>query len=118
MTTSGSTISTHVLDTAYGKPAPGVRVTLERLTQHGDGDVIGAGTTDDDGRARSLLAAGKVLAEGVYRLRFDTDAYLGRDGRQSFFPDVSITFRVGAEPQHYHVPLLLSPFGYTTYRGS
>jgi 5-hydroxyisourate hydrolase len=121
MTTSGgesSTISTHVLDTALGKPASGVRVMLERVIQHGEGDVIGAGVTDDEGRARNLLTGGKPLAEGVYRLRFDTDGYFARDGRQTFFPDVTITFRVGPALQHYHVPVLLSPFGYTTYRGS
>jgi 5-hydroxyisourate hydrolase len=115
---SGGTITTHVLDTSLGAPAQGVRVSLERVMQHGEGDVIGSGVTDADGRANALLGAGRSLAEGVYRLRFDTDAYFARDGRATFFPDVSITFRVGREAQHYHVPLLLSPFGYSTYRGS
>lgn len=115
---SGSTLSTHVLDTAAGTPARGVRVSLEHVLQHGEGDVIGSGVTDDDGRAKNLLGAGRALAEGIYRLRFDTDAYFARDGRTTFFHDVSITFRVSGQPQHYHVPLLLSPFGYTTYRGS
>ena len=113
-----TTISTHVLDTSLGVPGRGVRVSLERVDAHGDGEVIGAGVTDGDGRAKNLVGAGKTLGEGVYRLRFDTAAYFARDGRESFFPDVSITFRVGAAALHYHVPILLSPFGYTTYRGS
>ena len=113
-----TTISTHVLDTSLGLPGRAMRVSLERVDAHGDGTVIGAGVTDDDGRARNLVGAGKTLDEGIYRLRFDTAAYFARDGREGFFPDVSITFRVGAAAQHYHVPLLLSPFGYTTYRGS
>jgi 5-hydroxyisourate hydrolase len=113
-----TTVSTHVLDTSLGVPGRGMRVTLERVDAHGDGEVIGAGVTDDDGRAKNLVGAGKTLNEGIYRLRFDTAAYFSRDGRESFFPDVSITFRVGAAAQHYHVPILLSPFGYTTYRGS
>ena len=113
----GGTITTHVLDTSTGMPAQGVRVSLERVMQHGEGEVIGSGVTDSDGRAKSLLGS-RSLAEGVYRLRFDTDAYFARDRRATFFPDVSITFRVGKDAQHYHVPLLLSPFGYSTYRGS
>jgi 5-hydroxyisourate hydrolase len=115
---TGSTISTHVLDTSTGMPARGMRVSLEHVIQHGEGDVLGSGVTDDDGRAKNLLSAGRTLGDGVYRLRFDTAGYFARDGRTAFFPDVSITFRVGNEAQHYHVPLLLSPFGYTTYRGS
>lgn len=112
-----TTISTHVLDTSLGRPGRGMRVSLERVDAHGDGEVIGAGITDDDGRAKNLVG-GKTLDEGIYRLCFDTAAYFSRDGRESFFPDVSVTFRVGPVAQHYHVPVLLSPFGYTTYRGS
>jgi 5-hydroxyisourate hydrolase len=115
---SGGMITTHVLDTALGTPARGVRVSLEHVDPHGDGDVIGAGVTDDDGRARNLIGPGKSLGAGIYRLRFDTAPYFARDGRDSFFADVSISFHVGASPQHYHVPILISPFGYTTYRGS
>lgn len=113
-----TTISTHVLDTSLGLPGRGIRVSLERVDAHGDGEVIGAGVTDDEGRARNLVGAGKTLGEGIYRLRFDTAAYFTRDGRESFFPYVSVSFRVGPVTQHYHVPLLLSPYGYTTYRGS
>ena len=97
-----STLSTHVLDTATGRPAAGVVVRLESR----DGDVLDQGTTDDDGRIGSL---GGELSLGAYVLRFET---LG-----VFFPEVVIVFTV-ADERHHHVPLLLSPFGYSTYRGS
>jgi len=95
-----------------------MRVSLERVDAHGDGTVIGAGVTDDDGRARNLVGAGKTLDEGIYRLRFDTAAYFAASSRDTLYPEVTIIFRVTGDVQHYHVPLLLSPFGYTTYRGS
>ena len=98
-------ITTHVLDTAKGSPAAGVPLVLTRGR-----DVIFAGVTDGDGRARLLDRA----VAGTYRLTFDTGAY-NPDG---FFPEAVIVFRVEDEQQHYHVPLLLSPFGYSTYRGS
>lgn len=98
-------ISTHVLDTAKGKPAAGVKVTLTM------GDrVIFEGATDNDGRARMVDRPER----GTYRLTFDTGAY-NPDG---FFPEATIVFRIENVEQHYHVPLLLSPFGYSTYRGS
>lgn len=98
-------ITTHVLDTATGRPAAGMRLVLRR----GD-DVLFEGTTDNDGRAR-LLATGEA---GEYALTFDTGAY----NPGGFFPQVIIYFRVENPEQHHHVPLLLSPFGYSTYRGS
>ena len=98
-------ITTHVLDTSRGKPAASLRIVLRR----GD-DVLFDGKTDDDGRARLLDRA----EPGVYALTFDTGAY-NPDG---FFPTVTIEFRIVNPDQHYHVPLLLSPFGYSTYRGS
>jgi 5-hydroxyisourate hydrolase len=113
-----STISTHVLDTALGKPAAGVSVSLERIGSRGAATQLGAGTTDSDGRLRTLLAAGGSLEPGDYRLRFDTAAYLARAGHPIFYPAVSVDFRVAQGGAHYHVPLLLSPFGYSTYRGS
>lgn len=106
-----STISTHVLDTALGRPAQGIRVTLEQ-----GADIIGTGVTDADGRVPEIRS-GASLPGGVYRLRFLIADYFARDGRDCFYPEVTINFRVGAE-DHYHVPLLVSPFGYTTYRGS
>jgi 5-hydroxyisourate hydrolase len=113
-----STISTHVLDTALGRPAAGVSVSLERIDASGAATPLGAGTTDSDGRVRTLLAAGGSLAQGDYRLRFDTAAYLAHAGHTIFYPAVSVDFRVAETGAHYHVPLLLSPFGYSTYRGS
>lgn len=102
-------LSTHVLDTARGRPASGVGV---RLTRAADGTVLAEGTTDDDGRLR-LPGAG--TEQGVYRLTFDTGAYLGPD---AFFPEVTVVFTITDPRAHHHVPLLLSPYGYSTYRGS
>jgi len=112
-----STISTHVLDTALGRPAGGVAVTLARVAEDG-AHPLGAGTTDADGRVRDLLAPGAALGAGTYRLRFLVAAYFAASGRSAFYPEVAITFVVGDATEHYHVPLLLSPFGYSTYRGS
>lgn len=78
--------------------------------------LVGQGSTDDDGRIRELVAG--ALEAGTYRLTFHTDAYFQAQGRESFYPEVVVTFRVRAPGEHYHVPLLLSPFGYSTYRGS
>lgn len=111
-----SPITTHVLDTARGRPAAGVPVSLYRGTDGGWTE-IAEGETDADGRVSDLLKAGS-LEPGPYRIDFDVDAYQGSVGASSFYPAVSITFRVGATDEHYHVPLLLSPFGYSTYRGS
>jgi 5-hydroxyisourate hydrolase len=107
-------ITTHVLDTSLGQPAAGVPVTLD--IADGDGwRRIGAGTTDGDGRLRSLFPDDAPRVAGTYRLRFDTGAYFA--GRPCFYPFVEIAFLV-VKPGHHHVPLLLSPFGYSTYRGS
>ena len=113
-----STISTHVLDTSLGKPAAGVAVKLERVNADGGVTIAGVGTTDGDGRLRDLLPEGQTLVRGDYRLRFDTGAYFAATGRESFYPWVSVEFRVTESTGHYHVPLLVSPFGYSTYRGS
>lgn len=108
-----SAITTHVLDTSRGRPAAGVPVRLEHA-----GTVLGSGVTDADGRLRDLLPAGQPLAPGVYRLVFDTGAYFGERETEAFYPHVAIDFHVRDGAQHYHVPLLLNPFGYSTYRGS
>jgi 5-hydroxyisourate hydrolase len=113
-----STISTHVLDTALGKPAAGVPVSLDRVDSAGILTQIGAGVTDLDGRLRNLLPVGLSLDPGDYRLHFDTAAYLSRARQAVFYPTVSVDFRITESGSHYHVPLLLSPFGYSTYRGS
>jgi 5-hydroxyisourate hydrolase len=112
-----SPITTHVLDTSLGKPAGGIDVALARQAGTTWSD-LGHGTTDPDGRARSLLPDASKLVAGVYRLVFDTGAYFKAQGRPTFYPAVTIVFEVSEPDQHHHVPLLLSPFGYTTYRGS
>jgi 5-hydroxyisourate hydrolase len=111
-----SAITTHVLDTAQGQPAAGIQVTLERSDTTGVFSPAGSGTTDEDGRIRTLLEGS--LVPGTYRLRFETGPYFAAAGVTPFHPVVEITFAVRDARQHYHVPLLLSPFGYTTYRGS
>jgi 5-hydroxyisourate hydrolase len=107
-----SAITTHVLDTSIGQPARHVAIALSNA----DGDVIGRGQTDQDGRCRDLLP--EPLATGRYRISFDVAAYFLARGIHSFYPVVHIDFEVFDAAQHYHVPLLISPFGYSTYRGS
>lgn len=106
-----STISTHVLDTSIGQPARGVRVTLEQGS-----DILRSGVTDSDGRVAEIRG-GEPLDAGVYRLRFLVLEYFAAAGRECFYSEITVNFRV-VEDEHYHVPLLLSPFGYSTYRGS
>jgi len=108
-------ITTHVLDTSRGKPANGVRVTLERRTPDGSWSPISHGETDDDGRLRSLTP--DSIEKGTYRLTFDIGTYFREHHIDTFYPEAIITFNV-ADGAHYHVPLLLSPWGYSTYRGS
>lgn len=109
-------ITTHVLDTAAGRPGKGIAIDLELLV-NGAWQAIGSGVTDDDGRLRTLTPPGPV-APGVYRIRFATGAYHSAEGETGFFPVVEIQFNVIDGAQHYHVPLLLSPYSYSTYRGS
>lgn len=110
-----SAVSTHVLDTAVGRPAAGVPVVLERLVGL-DVEPVATATTDADGRAGAL--GPDVLAGGIYRLTFDTSAYFALTGRPTFYPNVAVSFHLDASTGHHHVPLLLSPFAYSTYRGS
>ena len=112
-----SQITTHVLDVSRGKPASGVSVLLEIHTAAGSWKELGKGATDADGRLKSLLAPGK-LESGTYRLTFDTAAYFTERRIESLYPKVDIIFEVRNAQEHYHIPLLLSPFGYSTYRGS
>jgi 5-hydroxyisourate hydrolase len=109
-------LSTHVLDTARGRPAAGVRVVLERRSGGGWEHLVSA-ETDDDGRVGGLVPGGE-LAAGVHRLTFATGEWAAAAGAESFFPEVAVVFEVTAPDEHHHVPLLLSPFGYSTYRGS
>jgi 5-hydroxyisourate hydrolase len=112
-----STLSTHVLDTSIGRPAAGVAVTVERR-ESGTWLRIGRARTDADGRCQNLLPEGVALQQASYRLNFDSGSYFGTLGIACFYPYVSIVFDVRDEQQHHHVPLLISPFGYSTYRGS
>lgn len=111
-----SQISTHVLDTSSGLPAAGVGVALS--VREGETWLeVGRGETDADGRHKTLLGA-RALAVGVYRLVFDTGAYFARLGVESFYPEAAIVFEIRDAGRHHHVPLLLAPYGYSTYRGS
>lgn len=112
-----SPITTHVLDTSLGRPAAGVAVVLE-ASEAGGWRELGRGRTDGDGRCRALLPEGASLGRGAHRLVFETGAYFAARGVASFHPSVVVVFEVREPSQHHHVPLLLSPFGYTTYRGS
>jgi 5-hydroxyisourate hydrolase len=110
-------ITTHVLDVSLGRPAAGVPVVLA-VEEVGTGwKQIGRGATDKDGRLRDLLGESK-LVEGTYRLTFDTHTYFADRKVTALYPQVSIVFSVRNTAEHHHIPLLLSPFGYSTYRGS
>lgn len=112
-------ISTHVLDTARGRPAVGVPVVLMAVgADPSSAHEIARATTDADGRARDLGPGGMDLRAGTYRLTFDTARYFAALGVESFYPEVAVTFVVVDASQHYHVPLLLSAYGYSTYRGT
>jgi 5-hydroxyisourate hydrolase len=112
-------ITTHVLDLSIGKPAAGVRVVLASIID-GERRTIASAVTDADGRIRDLLPASAKLNAAIYDLTFETGAYFTTRGVPAppFHPRVIVTFEITDPAQHYHVPLLISPFGYTTYRGS
>lgn len=112
-----SPLTTHVLDTARGQPAAGLAVHLEVRGARGRFKSLARGVTDANGRITDLLPAG-LLKRGVYRLTFATTAYFREARLSGFYPSVTILFQVREPREHYHVPLLLSPFGYSTYRGS
>ena len=114
------TLSTHVLDATTGRPAAGVRVLLERWSADAWAPV-GSGLTGPDGRldgrGGGWLPAGEP-ARGVYRITFSSGSYFADRGTASFYPEITVAFEVSSPGEHYHVPLLLSPFAYSTYRGS
>ncbi|MFP5316514.1 MAG: hydroxyisourate hydrolase [Actinomycetes bacterium] len=112
---SRSHITTHVLDTGTGRPAVGVSARLDRQTPDGWQEVA-EGTTNDDGRITSL--GPEALEAGTYRIDFETGSYFAAANTETFFPSVSLIFELTDPAQHYHVPLLISPFAYSTYRGS
>ncbi len=117
-----SQITTHILDTAQGKPASGVKVELYQGAASDQSEnpwlLIGDGVTDADGRVSDLLARAAALPAGDYQLRFHIGDYYRAANTPCFYPRVEITFSIVGDGQHYHVPLLLNPFGYSTYRGS
>ena len=113
-----SGITTHILDVSIGQPAAGVAVKLDRQAGDGGWVPVGVARTDGDGRARDLVTDGKSMMVAIYRLTFDVGQYFSARAIESFYPEVTIVFSVSDASQHYHVPLLLSPFGYSTYRGS
>ena len=113
-----SPITTHVLDTTRGRPADGMVVVLEFWERGETWKTLARGKTDGDGRITNLLSPSHVLVPGVYRLMFDTGTYFHNCEVPYFYPCVPVMFEVKDPAQHYHVPLLLNPFGYGTYRGS
>jgi len=112
-----SQITSHILDTSLGKPAEGVSITL---TQQHDDDwqLLGQGTTNSDGRVADLVNTDTVLPGGIYKLTFSLQDYYRASSQRTFYPYVDVVFEIEDGGQHYHVPLLLNPFGYSTYRGS
>ena len=118
-----SQITTHILDTAIGKPAANVPVQLEQNIDAESGPKwaeLGSGVTDENGRIGNLLDNSTGLTAGDYRLRFDSKAYFNSQSQQGFYPYVEIVFSINESQrdEHFHIPLLISPFGYSTYRGS
>ncbi|CAN5601953.1 hydroxyisourate hydrolase [soil metagenome] len=113
-----STISTHILDTAYGKPANGVAVYLESQNNDESWEQLAHAWTDEEGRVKPFFLLEEPLPAGTYRLVFDIEAYFSALDIGCFYPQVCVVFTIREEPQHYHIPLLISPFGYSTYRGT
>lgn len=112
-------LTTHVLDTGREGPAPGVEVTLQRVDDAGDTETITQGVTNDDGRLEDPLLGPDEMEPGTYQLLFDVGSYYESvDSSSSFLDTVPVRFIIADPEEHYHVPLLLSPGGYTTYRGS
>lgn len=112
-----SQITTHILDTSKGKPAEGVPVLIEKTVHQHHWQEISKGVTNSDGRIPNLVPNGIVLEPGIYRLVFYTGEYYKTHHSRTFYPYVTIVFETH-DTSHYHVPLLLNPYGYSTYRGS
>lgn len=113
-----STISTHILDVSRGAPAGGVAVHLDMQNTNETWTELSHAWTDDDGRVKPFFLVEEALLGGTYRLVFDTEPYFSGLNQEYFYPQVTVVFRIDDEAQHYHVPLLISPYGYSTYRGS
>ncbi|MBX5482352.1 MAG: hydroxyisourate hydrolase [Myxococcaceae bacterium] len=113
-----STLSTHVLDVSLGRPAANLPILLEAQIGATGWKELARGVTNADGRIKDFLPSGTSLSAGVYRLTFDTAAYFASKKTRGFYPYVQVVFEIAEAGEHYHVPLLLSPFGFSTYRGS
>ena len=113
-----STITSHVLDTERGRPAAAVPVRLEMQSADQSWKTLAKALTDSDGRVKDLLPMDAQLALGTYRIIFDTAAYFFSQNTPGFYPEVAVVFVVRNPGERYHIPLLLSPYGYSTYRGS
>lgn len=111
-------ITTHVLDTSLGRPADGLYVELDTRTDETTWRNLSKGVTDSDGRVNNLMPEDSRLVPGIYRITFDTRAYFRGKNVDTFYPSVIIMFEIKDPASHYHVPLLISPYGYSTYRGS
>jgi 5-hydroxyisourate hydrolase len=111
-----SQLTTHILDTSKGKPAPGVSIILYQQKNNNWAE-LATGITNADGRIPDLVSKNTILETGVYKMKFETKAYFDNDGIASFYPYIEIIFDITTK-EHYHIPLLLNPFGYSTYRGS
>ncbi len=111
-----SSITTHVLDTSKGKPASGIPVRLSCFTNQAWKE-IGNGVTDKDGRVTDLMGKSEKPEKGIYKLSFETGQYFKEKNELTIYPYAEIVFEI-SNGEHYHIPLLLNPFGYTTYRGS
>jgi len=112
-----SQITTHVLDTSKGVPAEGIKITLQKPIKDNLWEEITSGITNNDGRIPNFLSENEILQPGIYRMLFDTQSYFQNNNTNGFYPYVPIVFEI-KDTEHYHVPLLLNPFGYSTYRGS
>lgn len=112
-----SQITTHVLDTSKGLPAKGVKITLKKPLGENNWEKITSGVTNNDGRIPNFLPGDMVIEPGVYQMVFDTKAYFENEKVKGFYPTIPIIFEI-FDTNHYHIPLLLNPYGYSTYRGS
>jgi 5-hydroxyisourate hydrolase len=113
-----SQITSHVLDTSRGKPAAGITISLFERNNEGEWLLLAQGKTNADGRVPALLEQNRVLPAGSYRVHFTISDYFSALNEQAFYPYVDIVFNISGDGDHYHIPLLLTAFGYSTYRGS
>ena len=110
-------ITTHVLDTAKGQPAEGITIFLQEQLDEDTWNDVASGVTNSDGRIPNFMANDRVIEPGIYRMIFETKAYFEKNNTKGFYPEVPVIFEI-TDTEHYHIPLLLNPFGYSTYRGS